>query len=92
MLIDPNAPPEPASEHGLSEGPDAVHCAEGLVIRDSASILTYLALKYDDSKRQAKLLACSLQPLIFVTHPTQLRPSKFAEKVTNFTAVLADCI
>ena len=55
MLIDPNMAPELASEHGLSEGPDAVHCAEGLVVRDSAAILTYLALKYDEAKKYATI-------------------------------------
>ena len=43
VLVDPNAAPEPASAHGLTGGD---HCSEGLVIRDSAAIVTYLALTY----------------------------------------------
>jgi glutathione S-transferase len=47
VLIDTNAPPEPATAHGLpDEPPGAAHCAEGLVVRDSAAVLTYLALVY----------------------------------------------
>ena len=50
VLVDPNVAPEPASAHGLTDEPaDAVHCADGLVIRDSAAILTYLALTYGNS-------------------------------------------
>lgn len=61
VLIDASVTPEPASEHGLGEG---VHCADGLVVRDSAAILTYLAVKYDpthtwlprdDPVRQARI-------------------------------------
>ena len=43
VLIDPNSPPEPASKYGL-EG--ELHSEEGLVLNESAAILTYLALKY----------------------------------------------
>lgn len=43
VLIDPNSPPEPASKYGL-EG--ELHCAEGLVVNESAGILSYIALKY----------------------------------------------
>jgi glutathione S-transferase len=43
VLIDPNLPPEIASKYGL-EG--EFHCPEGLVVNESASILSYLALKY----------------------------------------------
>ena len=50
VLVDPNAAPEPAAAHGFTGEPaDALHCAEGLVIRDSAAILTYLALTYGNS-------------------------------------------
>ncbi len=66
VLIDPNVAPEPATAHGLAGEPaDAVHCAEGLVVRDSAAILTYLALTYgseawlprgaDDAVRSARI-------------------------------------
>jgi len=51
VLVDPNAAPELASAHGFADEPaDSLHCAEGLVIRDSAAILTYLALTYGNSK------------------------------------------
>lgn len=43
VLIDPNSPSEHASKYGL-EG--EFHCAEGLVVNESAGILSYLALKY----------------------------------------------
>ena len=50
VLVDPNVAPEPAVAHGLPDEPaGAVHCAEGLVIRDSAAILTYLALSYGNA-------------------------------------------
>ena len=50
VLVDPNCAPEPASAHGLADEPaGSPHCAEGLVIRDSAAILTYLALTYGNS-------------------------------------------
>lgn len=43
VLIDPNSPPELASKYGL-EG--EFHCVEGLVVNESAGILSYIALKY----------------------------------------------
>ncbi len=47
MLIDPNAAAEPAAAHGFPDvPPGAPHCTEGLVVRESAAVLTYLALVY----------------------------------------------
>ena len=46
VLVDPNAAPELAAAYGLDEPAGALHCSEGLVVRDSAAILTYLALTY----------------------------------------------
>lgn len=43
VLIDANSPSESASKYGLD---GEFHCEEGLVINESAGILTYLALKY----------------------------------------------
>jgi glutathione S-transferase len=49
VLVDTNAAPEPAAAHGLSDEPGALHCAEGLVVRESAAILTYLVHVYGRS-------------------------------------------
>lgn len=43
VLIDPNSPPEAGSKHGTA---NEFHSSEGLVVAESAGILTYLSLKY----------------------------------------------
>jgi glutathione S-transferase len=44
VLVDPNSPSEPAAQYGLD---GEVQSEEGLVVNESAAILTYLALKYN---------------------------------------------